>query len=37
MDTTKAREKLGWEPQYDARETLRETVDGARAEGILRA
>src|SRR4051794_37205803 len=36
MDTEKAREKLGWVPQYDARETLEKTVQGARAEGVLR-
>src|SRR3954447_14269946 len=35
MDTEKAREKLGWEPAYDTRETLAETVEGARAEGLL--
>ena len=35
MDTAKAREKLGWEPGYDSRETLAEMVQGARAEGLL--
>jgi UDP-glucose 4-epimerase len=30
MDTTRARRELGWEPAYDALETLRETVAGAR-------
>src|SRR3954471_7250817 len=35
MDTTKAREKLGWEPAYDTRETLAETVEGARQEGLI--
>src|SRR3954467_4615047 len=35
MDTQKAREKLGWEPTYDTRETLAETVEGARQEGLL--
>jgi nucleoside-diphosphate-sugar epimerase len=35
MDTAKARDKLGWQPAYDARETLEETVAGARAEGVL--
>jgi nucleoside-diphosphate-sugar epimerase len=35
MDTQKAREKLGWEPAYDTRETLIETVEGARAEGLV--
>jgi UDP-glucose 4-epimerase len=35
MDTTKAREKLGWQPAYDTRETLEEMVEGAREEGLL--
>jgi UDP-glucose 4-epimerase len=35
MDTHKARQKLGWEPAYDTRETLMETVSGARAEGLV--
>ncbi|MFL5894924.1 MAG: epimerase, partial [Thermoleophilaceae bacterium] len=35
MDTAKAREKLGWQPAYDTRETLAETVEGARAEGVI--
>jgi nucleoside-diphosphate-sugar epimerase len=35
MDSTKARRKLGWRPKYDARETLRETVAGARDQGLL--
>jgi UDP-glucose 4-epimerase len=35
MDTQKAREKLGWAPIYDTRETLAETVEGAREEGLL--
>ena len=35
MDTTKARRDLGWSPQHDAIETLRETVAGARAKGML--
>jgi nucleoside-diphosphate-sugar epimerase len=35
MDTTKARRELGWTPLLDAGETLMETVDGARAEGVL--
>src|SRR4051812_40423236 len=30
MDTTKAQRELGWEPAYDATETLRQTVSGAR-------
>jgi nucleoside-diphosphate-sugar epimerase len=35
MDTAKARRELGWQPSYDARETLVETVAGARAKGML--
>jgi len=35
MDTTKARRDLGWSPQHDARETLEETVVGAREKGLL--
>jgi UDP-glucose 4-epimerase len=35
MDTARARELLGWEPRHDAAETLRETVAGARAAGLL--
>lgn len=35
MDTTKARRDLGWQPQHDAEETLRETVTGAREKGML--
>lgn len=31
MDTTRAREQLGWTPKYDAIATLRETILGARA------
>jgi nucleoside-diphosphate-sugar epimerase len=30
MDTTKAKEELRWRPSYDALETLRQTVAGAR-------
>jgi UDP-glucose 4-epimerase len=30
MDTTRAREQLGWTPVYDALATLRETIAGAR-------
>jgi nucleoside-diphosphate-sugar epimerase len=37
MDTTKAREKLGWSPAFDTRETLVQTVEGAREEGLIRA
>ena len=35
MDTRKAREELGWEPEWDADATLRETVLGARESGVL--
>jgi nucleoside-diphosphate-sugar epimerase len=36
MDTTRARAVLGWQPQHDARETLREMVLAARAERLIR-
>jgi UDP-glucose 4-epimerase len=36
MDTTRARMVLGWQPRYDARETLQEMVDAARSEGLIR-
>lgn len=32
MDTTRARRKLKWKPAHDARETLRQTVEGHRAD-----
>jgi UDP-glucose 4-epimerase len=35
MDTAKARAELGWEPQFDAEETLIQTVIGAREKGLL--
>jgi nucleoside-diphosphate-sugar epimerase len=35
MDTTAAREKLGWEPRHDAAETLAQTVRAARERGLL--
>jgi UDP-glucose 4-epimerase len=35
MDTTKAREKLGFSPRHDGRETLREMVQAARKRGLL--
>jgi nucleoside-diphosphate-sugar epimerase len=35
MDTSKARRELGWEPRYDALETLRQMVDAAREQGLL--
>jgi UDP-glucose 4-epimerase len=35
MDTSKARRELRWRPRHDAHETLRETVEGARAAGVV--
>jgi len=35
MDTTKAREQLGWEPRFDASETLMQTAVSARETGLL--
>ncbi len=35
MDASRAREKLGWEPEHDAHETLRATVAAGRREGVL--
>ena len=35
MDCTKALEKLGWEPRFDALETLAETIHGAREKGLI--
>jgi UDP-glucose 4-epimerase len=35
MDTERARRDLGWKPRFDAEETLRETVAGAREKGLL--
>ena len=35
MDCTRAREKLGWEPAYDALETLADTIHAAREQGLL--
>jgi nucleoside-diphosphate-sugar epimerase len=29
MDTTKAKEELGWRPEYSAVEALRSTLDGS--------
>lgn len=37
MDTSKAREVLGWQPGYDAVSTLRETVRGAQEAGLVTA
>jgi UDP-glucose 4-epimerase len=35
MDTSKARRELGWEPRFDAAETLLQTAVSAREAGIL--
>jgi nucleoside-diphosphate-sugar epimerase len=35
MDTAKARENLGWEPRWDAEETIVDTVASARAAGVI--
>ena len=35
MDTTRAREQLGWEPLYDTRAVLEDTVSSARDAGLL--
>ena len=35
METQKAREKLGWEPAYDTQETLADTVEAARDQGLV--
>ena len=35
MDTARAREKLGWKPEFDARSTLEQTIGAARAEGLF--
>jgi UDP-glucose 4-epimerase len=37
MDTSRAREVLGWRPRHDVMDTLRETVDGARRAGLVSA
>ncbi|MDQ3940250.1 MAG: NAD-dependent epimerase/dehydratase family protein [Actinomycetota bacterium] len=34
MDCTRAREKLGWDPEYDALDTLADTIAGARQKGL---
>jgi nucleoside-diphosphate-sugar epimerase len=36
MDATKARLQLGWEPRFDAEETLLQTAVAARETGLLR-
>ncbi len=35
MDSSKARRQLGWEPRFDAGETLLQTAVAAREEGLL--
>jgi UDP-glucose 4-epimerase len=35
MDATKARVELGWDPRFDAEETLIQTAVGARESGLL--
>jgi nucleoside-diphosphate-sugar epimerase len=35
MDASKARRELGWEPRFDARETLLQTAVSAREAGLL--
>jgi nucleoside-diphosphate-sugar epimerase len=35
METRKARDRLGWTPEWDAEATMRETVSGAREAGVL--
>lgn len=35
MDTAKAHRELGWRPRHDAAETMRETIAGAKAAGII--
>jgi UDP-glucose 4-epimerase len=36
MDTTRARRELGWEPRFDAAETLIQTAVSAREDGLLK-
>ena len=35
IDIAKAHRELGWRPRHDAADTLRETIAGAKAAGIL--
>ncbi|MDQ3958427.1 MAG: NAD-dependent epimerase/dehydratase family protein [Actinomycetota bacterium] len=35
MDTTAAKKELGWLPDHDCMETLADTIDAARAKGLL--
>jgi nucleoside-diphosphate-sugar epimerase len=36
MDCSNARRELRWRPRYDAAETLRQMVDAARSERLIR-
>jgi UDP-glucose 4-epimerase len=36
VDSAKARRELGWSPVHDTAETMRETIDASRREGLLR-
>jgi nucleoside-diphosphate-sugar epimerase len=36
MSTSKARRELGWRPRHSAEQTLRETIDAARMERLIR-
>jgi nucleoside-diphosphate-sugar epimerase len=35
MDTGRAREQLGWEPQHDTKAVLADTARSAREAGLL--
>jgi len=35
MDCSRARSELGWQPHHSSRETLHETVEGARERGLV--
>ncbi len=37
MDTSKARMHLGWDPEHDAFDTLAQTIQSARARGLISA
>jgi len=36
MSASKARRELGWRPRHDALQTLRETIDAARVDSLIR-
>jgi nucleoside-diphosphate-sugar epimerase len=36
MSTAKARRELGWHPKHDALDTLRETIEAARLDRLIR-